>query len=763
MTWVDRIRSWATQRDEERYTMNDWLSWQGFPTYSRQGPIQTLTGETVEPADGTFEGNTTASFTQNPVIFACMSLRAHVFSAIRFQWQLMVDGRHNMLFGNEQLEILERPWFGGTTQDLLNRVITDADLAGTCYLTTGLDLNGRREIIRLRPDWVDVLMEPVIIRGAQAGWRKLGWAYWEGGRNSGNDPVIFTVGDSKTTPEVATFTPMIDPLANWRGMSWLTPVIREVQADALMVTHRRKFFENGATPNMIIRYPATAKISQIKEMKKILEPEHAGVENAYKRLYIGGGADVTVVGTDFQKMDFKTVQGGGETRIAAAAGTPVVLVGLSEGLQGSSLNSGNYQQARRRMADITAHPLWQNISGSLAILLGTPPPPRSAKVDLGPRDTGAVRLWYDARDVPFLREDEKDAAEIRGADAATMRQLLDGGFEPESVVAAILAEDFGLLKHTGMFSVQLQPPGTVAKPIGAAPEQPAITTGPPKQQKALPKAPRHNRPGDHPSGAARKGLGVVPIDSDLAAGFANGSASPHLRTASDGRTVFTPERQALHDRLVTEALGDATPVANPEFTIMGGGPGSGKTTLVKSGKVRVLNEKNVVMTNADDFKAKLPEYNAMIKSGDKSAAAFSHEESSYLVRRTQAAALERGLNFTLDGTGNGTPSHMEARISAARSAGYKVNGIYVSIPTNVAVARAEARGQRSGRFVPETFLRKSHSNVSNTYAAVHPKFDTAEVYDMTEKTPKLLSSWDGKSLNVADQDGWNAFLAKGSE
>jgi hypothetical protein len=160
----------------------------------------------------------------------------------------------------------------------------------------------------------------------------------------------------------------------------------------------------------------------------------------------------------------------------------VVLVGLSEGLQGSSLNSGNYQQARRRMADITAHPLWQNAAGSLAILVGTAPPPRSAKVDLGTKDTGAVRLWYDARDVPFLREDEKDAAEIRGSDAATMRQLLDAGFEPKSVVAALLAEDFGLLKHTGLFSVQLQPPGTVLD------QKPAINGNGPNGTKPAPKA-----------------------------------------------------------------------------------------------------------------------------------------------------------------------------------------------------------------------------------------------------------------------------------
>jgi hypothetical protein len=74
---------------------------------------------------------------------------------------------------------------------------------------------------------------------------------------------------------------------------------------------------------------------------------HAGVANAYKTLYLTAGADATVVGKDLQQLDFKVVQGAGETRIAAAAGIHPVIVGLSEGLAGSSLNAGNFAAARR--------------------------------------------------------------------------------------------------------------------------------------------------------------------------------------------------------------------------------------------------------------------------------------------------------------------------------------------------------------------------------------------------------------------------------
>jgi phage portal protein BeeE len=240
-------------------------------------------------------------------------------------------------------------------------------------------------------------------------------------------------------------------------MSWLTPVIREVQNDKLMGTHQRKFFENGATPNMVVSYPKEADQGKIRDFGEKMNSRHRGVQNAYETLYLGGGADVTVVGKDFAQMTFNDLQGRGETRIAAAAGVPPVIAGFSEGLAAATYS--NYAQARRRFADGTMHPLWQNAAGSLAPLLGM--------------QAADVRLWYDATDVPFLREDEKDHAQIQQKQAATIRQLTDAGFTPESVVASIEASDWRLLKHTGLFSVQLQEPGAPAPT-----DQPALPAQP---------------------------------------------------------------------------------------------------------------------------------------------------------------------------------------------------------------------------------------------------------------------------------------------
>jgi hypothetical protein len=158
-------------------------------------------------------------------------------------------------------------------------------------------------------------------------------------------------------------------------------------------------------------------------------------------------------------LDFKVVQGAGETRIAAAAGVHPVIVGLSEGLQGSSLNAGNFGQARRQFSEGTLSTLWRNVSSSLATLV---PPPSGAE------------LVVDTRDIPFLREDAKDAAEIAQIEASTIVSLGAGGYKRPSIIAAVVARDMTLLEEDpNWITVQLQAAAGGSAAAAAKPQVPA--------------------------------------------------------------------------------------------------------------------------------------------------------------------------------------------------------------------------------------------------------------------------------------------------
>ena len=460
MNLLDRLKggSPAPADSGERATLDDYAAWisdaaaaGGLTLGSVQ---QTLAGKTTERAGQSFAGLAQGAFAANGPVFACMLVRQLVFSSVRFRWQRLRDNKPSDFFGTAELRLLERPWIGGTTQDMLSRMIQDADLAGNSYW-----IRTENQMVRLRPDWVDVVVEPMMMldgRG-QIGWRKVGYIYSEGGR-SGSDPVGFLAD------EVAHFAPIPDPLAHYRGMSWLTPILREIQADQAMSRHQRKFFDNGATVNMVIKHDPGANEEKVRRWALQMNDKHGGAANAYKTLHLYPGADATPVGSNLKDIDFSTVRGGGETRIAAAAGVPPVIVGLSEGLAAATYS--NYGQARRRLADGTAHPLWENLAGSMEHLLASP--------------GSDVRLWYDATNVPFLREDEGDAADIAKTRAETISNLITAGFEPDSVVKAVEAGDYRLLKHTGLYSVQLREPGADEPSDSAQPPQLDQPTDPPE-------------------------------------------------------------------------------------------------------------------------------------------------------------------------------------------------------------------------------------------------------------------------------------------
>lgn len=399
---------------------------------------------------------TTAYHTSGP-IFALVVARMQVFSQIRFQWTRFQGGSPTDLFGTPALRLLERPWRGGTTADLLARIEVDVSLAGNSYIrkTTGARLN------RLRPDWVTIILgsqEDAEHPGEAGDVEVVGYLYTPGGPGGRGRSVVLL------PEELAHIAPIPDPDFNFLGQSWITSVVRDTQADQAMTEHKRQFLINAATPNMVIRFDPMVTPEQVEDFRAVFEDDHSGYWNAYKTLYLGGGADPIVVGKDFQQLDFAASQGKGESRLAAAAGVPPSWVGFSEGLQGSSLNAGNHQAAKRRFADGTMRHLWGNTSASLEVLVPDP---------------GAVgaSLWYDTSAVAFLREDAKDAAEIQGMQAETIVKLVKDGFEPNSVIDAVRNSDWSRLKHTGLLSVQLQPPATEMPQPGGEPQGAPASNG----------------------------------------------------------------------------------------------------------------------------------------------------------------------------------------------------------------------------------------------------------------------------------------------
>ena len=372
---------------------------------------------------------------KNPIVAAAIHARMLVFSEARFQFQAFVDGRPGRLYGSPALSVLEQPFPGGQTGDLLAEMLLDVDLYGNAYRVRQR-IDGVDQLVRLDPQQVMIVTGDVVdqVSGMPYGQHLLGYSVVD---KHQRELAFFTPA------EIAHFRPLPDPFHRFRGRTWLSTVLTDATADDSLSKYKHAFINNAATPQMVVSFDPTISKEAFEAFVGRFNSQHQGLDKSFKTLFLGAGADVKVVGADFERLSMKAVQGAGETRIAAAAGVPASYLGISEGLAGSALNAGNYVAARRRFADGTIRPLWRGVAGALQVLVPPPDP--------------ASRLWYDDRDVPFLQEDVLDSANIRQRDAQTMRTLVDGGFVPSSVVDAVTTNDMTRLQHTGNVSVQLQP------------------------------------------------------------------------------------------------------------------------------------------------------------------------------------------------------------------------------------------------------------------------------------------------------------------
>lgn len=420
---------------ESRFTIDDWAAAKAFVFQGMKYPMAgiNLSGSTEE-VEQSFIGYVQSAYKACGPVFATSVARMLLFTEARFLYQRMRSGRPTDLFSTPDLDILDKPWPNGGTGELLARMEQDVTLAGNFYAAR----TSRSRIRRLRPDWVEIILSAPPDEAVESDVE--GYRYTPGGPYSRATPIDYL------PEQVCHWSPIPDPEAQYRGMSWLTPVVNEVLGDKAATRHKIKFYESGGTPQYVVRYPPDVTEDQFKEHVEDFKAHHpGGIARAYQTLFLAGGADISVVGADLKQLDFKITQGAGETRITAAGSVPAIIVGLSEGLESATYS--NYGMARRKFGDHWARPQWRSAANAVRNLVPVP---------------ADARLWYDDRDIPFLREDQKDEADIFSTKANALRALLDAGYTPESSKLAVETGDFSVLEHSGLFSVQLQPPGEVS-------------------------------------------------------------------------------------------------------------------------------------------------------------------------------------------------------------------------------------------------------------------------------------------------------------
>ena len=369
----------------------------------------------VEQILPTFQAYAEQAYSGNSVVFGAVLARMSLFSEATFCFQDLTDGR---LYGSFEtdgrkpgLSKLETPWPNATQGELFARAEQDLSLAGNFYVR---DVGPYLE--RLRPDRVTIVSAIQHDAHGRPYREVIGYGYDRDA--TGRSTEFYDVD------EVRHWSPIPDPVALFRGMSWLTPVRREIESDSGLTAYKVQYVEHAMTPNMIVKYDKQLKPDTIENIENRLQSRHGGVSNAYKTLVLDMGADTTVVGNTLEQANFTTVQAAGENRILIASGVPGIVIGSKEGLMAATYS--NYAQAMRRFTDLTMWPNWRSFCAAMAPLVTVP---------------NGSRLWFDTRNIAALQAGEKERADVLLVQAQAIASLVAAGATLDSAATAVNGYD----------------------------------------------------------------------------------------------------------------------------------------------------------------------------------------------------------------------------------------------------------------------------------------------------------------------------------
>lgn len=226
-------------------------------------------------------------------------------------------------------------------------------------------------------------------------------------------------------------------------------------------------------------------------------------------------------------------------------------------------------------------------------------------------------------------------------------------------------------------------------------------------------------------------------------------------------------RQSMHNRILKKYFEGAEKSKKPTIYFNGGGSASGKTSAIAKLFPEVPHEENGkkfgIVVDPDELKKAIPEYNAMMKNGDPSAAGFAHEESSALAKHLFNKATKlKEYDVLMDGTLAGKTAKVKKKILDAKKTGQPVVGNFCTVDTEEALKRNYLRYLRTGRLPSVDTVIKNHAEVSKNFPEVANLFTSCNLVDNNGSfNPKIIAKCkEGGEIEVLDKKAYDKFIAK---
>lgn len=193
---------------------------------------------------------------------------------------------------------------------------------------------------------------------------------------------------------------------------------------------------------------------------------------------------------------------------------------------------------------------------------------------------------------------------------------------------------------------------------------------------------------------------------------------------------YTPERLALHEKIMEEFIGDdSLPESGvaPIALLVGGPPASGKSTILKH---KGLKGSDFTYVNSDDIQERLPGYTGV-------NAMLYHDEARDIHDKLITRSLTEKRNIIIDGTMRNVEKETK-KIAKLKELGYKVKVVSVQAQVELLITRATKRFMATGRYIPLHWIAKEGNNINEAQKKYKDLVDEYELWDSSYSPSKRI-------------------------
>lgn len=233
---------------------------------------------------------------------------------------------------------------------------------------------------------------------------------------------------------------------------------------------------------------------------------------------------------------------------------------------------------------------------------------------------------------------------------------------------------------------------------------------------------------------------------------------------------WDPHRQKLHTKLLDSVrsamFGAAKPVLadeTPTFTYIMGPPAAGKST-----RARQTGYDNIVKLDPDEFVERMPEFKKAVEEKSRNGATSVVEEALMLNDVLMDEAKESRYNFMIAGTGSNLKWMENELFPDLKKRGYRINVIMTYVDDlDELLLRSEARGHKSGRFIPSARTKSLHATLPKNFKELTKNKDVNSLVLINshqqqdeQTTNELAYVQQGDKTEVAQPEFFDAVMKK---